>query len=113
MLLVRQEYGSSFDIAMHCAVECEHCAQASMGSQEMLKCARICLDCAEICRTSATYMIRGSYFISQLARTCADICDICALECSQHKVEHCQKCAKVCRQASEAYRKIASVGAAA
>lgn len=112
MLLTHSEYQSSFDVAIYCAVECEHCAEACMGSPDMVKCARFCLDCAEICRTSGIYMVRGSYFISHLAQACAAICEACAGECDKHKAEHCQKCAKACRQAAEAYRKIADVAAA-
>jgi hypothetical protein len=112
MLVIQQEYQSSFDTAMHCVVECEHCAKACMGHPDMVKCAQMCLDCAEVCQTLATYMVRGSYFIFHLARACADICEACAQECEKYNLEHCQKCAKVCRQAAEEYRKIASVGAA-
>ena len=42
MLLVHEKYQSSFDVAMKCAVECEHCAEACMGNPDMLKCARTC-----------------------------------------------------------------------
>ncbi|MBE9166326.1 four-helix bundle copper-binding protein [Pleurocapsales cyanobacterium LEGE 06147] len=109
MLLVHQEYQSSFDVAMYCAVECEHCAEACIGNPEMVECARTCLDCAEICRTAATYMVRGSRFIPHLVSACAEICQACAQECEQYNVEHCQKCAKACHEAVEAYRKIATV----
>ncbi|AFY79530.1 MAG: four-helix bundle copper-binding protein [Hydrococcus sp. C42_A2020_068] len=112
MLLVSKEYQSSFDTAMYCVVECEHCAKACMGDPEMLGCARTCLDCVETCRTIAIYMVRGSRFIPHLAKACAEICDACAKECEKHKDEHCQKCARACRQAAEEYRKIAGVAAA-
>ncbi len=63
MLLVHEKYQSSFDVAMPCVVECEHCAEACIGYSEMVQCARSCLDCAEICRTAATYMVRCSRYI--------------------------------------------------
>jgi hypothetical protein len=44
MLLNHEKYQSSFDKAMACAVECEHCAEACMGQPEMVKCVRMCLD---------------------------------------------------------------------
>ena len=65
MILVYEKYQSSFDTAMKCAVECEHCAQACMGGEKMKQCVRYCLDCAKMCRTIATYMVRGSDFVSQ------------------------------------------------
>jgi len=37
MLLNHEQYQSSFDIAMACAVECEHCAEACMGQPEMIE----------------------------------------------------------------------------
>ncbi len=111
MLLVHEQYQSSFDIALKCAVECEHCAEACMGQTDMVKCARTCLDCAEICRTISTYIVRGSRFISDLARTCAEICQACADECSSHDMKHCQKCAQACRDAVKEYKNIAAVAA--
>ncbi len=111
MLLVHEEYQSSFDVAMYCAVECEHCAEACIGHAEMVQCARTCLDCAEICRTAAIYMVRGSRFIPHLVGTCVEICEACAKECEKYDQPHCQKCAQACRQAVEAYRKITTVAA--
>ena len=111
MLLVHEEYQSSFDVAMKCAVECEHCAEACMGNPDMLKCARTCLDCAEMCRTISTYMVRGSRFIPQLTKACAEICQACADECGSHNMDHCKKCAQACREAVEEYNKISSVAA--
>ncbi len=111
MLLVHEKYQSSFDIAMKCAVECEHCAEACTGKPDMFKCARTCLDCAEICRTMATYMVRGSSFVAHLAKACAEICQACADECSSHDMDHCQKCAQACKDAIEEYKKIAAVAA--
>jgi len=109
MLLNHEKYQSSFDKAMACAVECEHCAEACTGQPEMVKCARMCLDTADSCRMLATFMVRGSYFIAPLAKACAEICETCASECDSHDMDHCQKCAQACRSAAEVYRQIASV----
>ena len=113
MLLNHERYQSSFDKAMACAVECEHCAEACMGNPDMVKCARLCLDTGETCRSLATLMVRGSYVITPLANACAEICEACASECEKYDMEHCKKCAQACRTAAEAYRKIAGVGAVA
>ena len=113
MLLNHEQYQSSFDKAMDCAVECEHCAEACTGQPDMVKCARMCLDTAESCRTLATFMVRGSYFIAPLAKACAEICDTCAQECENHDMEHCQKCARSCREASGMYRQIVDTAMAA
>lgn len=110
MLLNHEKYQSSFDKAMACAVECEHCAEACMGNPDMVKCARMCLDTGETCRSLATLMVRGSYVIAPLANACTEICEACASECEKYDMEHCKKCAQACRTAAEAYRKIAGVG---
>lgn len=109
MLLNHEEYQSSLDKAMACAVECEHCAQACMGKPDMVKCARMCLDTGESCRSLATLMVRGSYFIAPMANACAEICEACATECEKHDMDHCKKCIESCRTAAKAYRQIASV----
>ncbi|MFQ4140529.1 four-helix bundle copper-binding protein [Nodosilinea sp. PGN35] len=112
MLLNRENYQSSFDKAMACAVECEHCAEACMGNPSMMKCARMCLDTGDSCRTLATFMVRGSYFIAPMAKACAEICDTCASECEKHDAEHCKKCAQACREAAATYRQIAEAAMA-
>ena len=104
---------SSFDIAVHCAYECEHCADSCIGDEMMAECARICRDCADICWTASAFMSRGSRFIAQLVNTCIPICEACAAECEKHDSEHCRKCAVACRSAADGYRKIATVGGVA
>ena len=37
-----QQYQTIIDAAVHCAYECEHCAEVCMG--EMPECARVCQD---------------------------------------------------------------------
>lgn len=106
MLLIHEKYQSCFDKAMACAVECEHCAEACTGNPDMIKCARMCLDTGETCRSLATLMVRGSYFIAPLAKACAEICDTCASECEKHNMDHCKKCAEACHTAVETYRHI-------
>ncbi|MDY7021073.1 MAG: four-helix bundle copper-binding protein [Cyanobacteriota bacterium] len=112
MLLNHEQYQSSFDKAMACAVECEHCAEACTGNPDMIKCARICLDTGETCRSLAILMVRGSYFIAPLAKACAEICDACANECEKHDMDHCKKCAEACRTAVETYHHIVDAAVA-
>lgn len=109
MLLNNAEYQSSFDKAMACMVECEHCAQSCLTVSGMEACVKKCLDCAETCRTLASFMVRGSFFIAPLARACAEICEGCAKECESHDSSHCKKCAKSCHEAAEAYRQIENI----
>ncbi|MUG96908.1 four-helix bundle copper-binding protein [Scytonema sp. UIC 10036] len=64
------------------------------------------LDCAEICQTSANFMLRGSALHMRTCGVCAEVCDICAMDCQrfaddaqmQACVEMCRRCAESCRQ---------------
>ena len=63
---------------------------------------RLMLDCAEICQTSANFMLRGSAHHTHVCAECADICEDCARSCEQvggmdECVEACRKCAASCR----------------
>jgi hypothetical protein len=65
------------------------------------------LDCADLCRTSADLMLRGSPFHGQVCAVCADVCQRCAEECERlagddelmrHCAELCRRCAAACRE---------------
>ena len=67
---------------------------------------RLMQDCAQICQTSADFMIRGSELHKHTCGLCAEICDRCAQDCASfldsremHQcAEMCKRCAASCRQ---------------
>ncbi|MDM9580491.1 four-helix bundle copper-binding protein [Nostoc sp. GT001] len=67
---------------------------------------RLLLDCAEICNTSANFMLRASDLHSRTCGVCAELCQRCADECdgmgddAQMKAcaQMCRRCADSCRQ---------------
>ena len=59
------------------------------------------INCAEICQTSAHFLLSGSAFHQKV---CA-ICDACAKSCEQ--VGGMQDCVKACREFAESCRKMA------
>jgi len=63
---------------------------------------RMLMDCAQICQTSADFMIRGSPLHQRTCGVCAEICDQCANECERigHD-EQMRMCAEVCRRCAE------------
>jgi hypothetical protein len=71
---------------------------------------RLLLDCADICQTSADFMIRGSELHGETCAACAAICERCADECDRHGddphmaacAELCRACAQTCREMAEA-----------
>lgn len=72
------------------------------------RCIALDIDCAQICRTAASYMARGSEFSSEICKVCADVCDACADECSKHQMGHCQECAQACRRCADECRRMSS-----
>ncbi len=69
---------------------------------------RILMDCADICRTSADFMLRGSDLHSQACGLCADVCERCARDCDQFANDDRMKaCAEECRRCTESCRRMA------
>lgn len=69
---------------------------------------RLLMDCAEICQTSANFMLRGSLFHMYTCDVCTDICDACADECERFTGDtQMQKCAEMCRRCAASCREMA------
>ncbi|GJE00652.1 hypothetical protein GMJLKIPL_2576 [Methylobacterium isbiliense] len=64
------------------------------------------LACAEICRTSAHFMLIGLPEHKHTCRACAEICEACARSCEQ--VGDMQDCVAQCRACAESCRKMAA-----
>jgi len=73
---------------------------------------RLLLDCAEICETSASFMIRGSDLHGETCGACAAVCDRCADECDHHGDDpHMAACAEICRACAQSCREMAETTA--
>ena len=97
----------------HCIEECTRCHE--ICAETMRHCLKLggehaapehitlLLDCAEICRTSADFMLRGSPRHVLTCQACAEICRACAEECEQmgRSDEQMQLCAAECRRCAE------------
>jgi hypothetical protein len=67
---------------------------------------RLLHDCAEICQTSANFMLRGSDLHYLTCGACAEICQRCAEDCERMAddlrmaacAEECRRCAAMCRE---------------
>lgn len=69
---------------------------------------RLLLECAQICQTSADFMLRGSDLHGRICAACAEICERCAQACERFgDDEHMQTCAKACRSCAESCRAMA------
>jgi hypothetical protein len=66
-------------------------------------------DCAQICATSADFMLRGSSHHSRTCAVCAEICARSAESCAAlGNDEAMQRCAEACRRCAESCRRMAA-----
>jgi len=78
-----------------------HCLEAGGKHVEPAH-FRLMMDCAEICQTSANFMLSSSSHHAQVCRICAEICDACAESCD--KLDGMEDCAKACRDCARQCR---------
>jgi hypothetical protein len=97
----------SMDLCIHncltCYRECEKAARLALGREGDPNTAShvtILRDCAEACKLSADFMLRGSPRHPQACALCAELCDLCADECDRYGREACadacRRCAGTC-----------------
>lgn len=71
---------------------------------------RLLRDCAQICVTSADFMLRGSELHPRVCGVCAETCQRCAESCEQFGGDtQMQECAQVCRRCAESCRQMAGM----
>jgi hypothetical protein len=86
------------DCAAFCLAAVNHCLSLG-GRHSEPGHVRLLLDCAEICQTSANYMIRGSDLHARTCSACAEVCSECAASCEQMgEDEQMKACADACRR---------------
>src|SRR5690242_17071555 len=101
-------YKDCVDACAACATTCSYCASQCLQEDDLknlIKCIRMDLECAALCRAAAELMSLGSNYSGQLCHICADACSACATECEKHAqkgMEHCRECAEACRKCATA-----------
>jgi hypothetical protein len=96
-----------------CADACDHCATACLKEDDvksMAACIARDIDCAQLCRLAAGFMVRGSPLSSTLCLACAEVCEACGDECAKHPAGHCQECAQACHRCAQECRNMAGAG---
>ncbi|MDB5534445.1 MAG: ferredoxin [Hyphomicrobiales bacterium] len=66
---------------------------------------QLMMACAEICRTSAHFMLIGTPHHRHTCRECAEICEECAKDCE--RIGDMEDCVKACRTCAESCRRMA------
>ena len=68
------------------------------------------IDCADTCRASTDFMLRGSELHPKVCGVCAEACERCAKSCAQFGDDAEMKaCADVCRRCAESCRQMAGM----
>lgn len=60
---------------------------------------RLMINCAEICQTSANFMLSQSPCYASVCRVCAEICKACADSCEQ--IGDMDDCVRACRECAQ------------
>ena len=103
-------YAPSIAACYSCAAICDRCAIACFARDDpltMARCIGLVMDCAQLCRSAAMMMSRGSEFVDAVCEACAEVCAACASECAGHDVKHCHLCAEACARCARMCRAVA------
>jgi len=106
---------ATIDALNDCAQACTADVDADLGEQDlpdMVRCIRLCLDCADVCTATARLTSRQTDYDANVTRplleACVAICKSCGDECERHARmhEHCRACAAACRRCERACREL-------
>lgn len=108
-------FAGAIEALTACAQTCTSCADACLGEREhlneLVRCIRLTLDCADVCDATARVLTRQTEtertVVRSLLDACAEICRVCGEECERHAemgMEHCRICAEACRRCEQACR---------
>jgi hypothetical protein len=95
-----------------CAAACEYCMDSCLGEEDvrsMIDCIRTDRDCARMCTFVAGLVASNSPLAPRMLSECEQMCIICAEECEKHKMDHCQDCARECRECAELCHRFSNV----
>ena len=97
-----------------CTQSLTHCLQTG-GEHVEANHLRLMIDCAQICQTSADFMMRGSDLHAHTCGACAVVCRRCAESCARMYddprmracAEQCTRCAESCERMTTMDRHVA------
>jgi hypothetical protein len=106
---------ATIDALNDCAQACTADADDDLSEQnltEMVKCIRLCLDCADVCTATVRVTSRQTNYDANVTKplleACVATCKSCGDECERHAqhYEHCRVCAEACRRCEQACREL-------
>ncbi len=94
-----------------CITTMSHCLEKG-GKHAEAKHIVLLKDCADICRTSAEFMLRNSGKSERICLICSDICMECATSCDRlADDDQMRECANICRRCADSCRRMAETAA--
>ena len=92
-----------------CVQTISHCLETG-GKHAAPEHIRLLQDCAQICATSADFMLRGSHLHQRTCGACAEACRSCAEDCKRlaGDDELMRRCAEQCHRCSESCQRMAA-----
>src|SRR3954447_20109715 len=101
------------EAAFECVQTCTACANACLAEprvQDMVRCIRLNLHCADICDMTGRLVSRqeNPELARAMLQACVLACRLCAEECARHAAEmaHCRICAEACRTCEQACQRL-------
>ena len=109
---VSQEMEQCIEACTNCHHICvetvTHCLEKG-GAHADAAHVRVLLDCAQICQTTADFLLRGSELHGRTCAVCAEVCERCAESCDRLGDDpEMQRCADECRRCAEECRRMAA-----
>jgi hypothetical protein len=98
-----------------CANTCTQCADSCLSEadlQQLAKCIRLNLDCADLCAATGRVISRQTEYDANITRpaleACIAACRSCGDECELHAADmaHCRVCAESCRECETVCREL-------
>jgi len=106
---------AAIDALTDCAQACTADADDDLAEQnvaDMIRCIRLCLDCADVCTATAAVTSRQTEYDPDVTRpllqACVVVCRRCGDECGRHAGmhEHCRICEQACRRCEQACQEL-------
>ena len=108
-----REMQECIDNCLNCHAICvqtaAHCLEMG-GKHAAPEHIRLLQDCAQICATSADFMLRGSDLHRRTCGVCAEACRACAEDCERMagNDELMRRCAEICRKCADSCERMAA-----
>jgi len=105
------ELNACIQACLECFRSCQslsltHCLQEG-GKHVEPEHFRLMMDCAELCRSTATLMMNGSPYHARACGLCAEVCRACGESCKD--LDGMEACVRACEECAESCERMAAM----